>query len=84
MAAPAPTFFHLSMDSIHFTWDAYGATREEAARAFRRGWDRWCRISGADRDYWAMTDEDLAAAAVEVELGACYQDHGRIDKAAAR
>jgi hypothetical protein len=72
------TLYHLGMDSGHWRFDAYGATATEAAAAFADGWARHCRQTGADPDYWGLTLDELAAAAVEVRLGGCYRDHAPI------
>lgn len=70
----------VDVDSASYSWRAYGATKAEAEKAFRKMWKEHCKPPAGDRgwwnvekDYWGKNFED--AQAVEVELGAGYMDH---------
>lgn len=57
-------------ESMRFTFEAYGATREKAADVLRAGWKARCERRGTDPD--TFTDDDISYH--EIRLDTCYLD----------
>lgn len=63
-------------DSPHFTFHAFGRTRDEAAATFMRLIKAHARQTGASPDWVASVLSDYTV--VEVEMGAGYRDGDKV------
>lgn len=64
------TIFHIHVDTVRFTFDAYGRTEEEAREALTKGWKKHCRETRANPDDLNVDGQYVA----KVKLGSCYRD----------
>lgn len=66
------TIWHHHMDSNNWTFDAYGATKEECMIAFAKGLRAHADKTGSDQSW---VDECVSECEPHrVALGACYRD----------
>ena len=64
-------FYHATLDTSHFHFDAFGETEGEAQEAMRGGWEAHASAFSAT-DTFADVTEDVQIVAVE--MGAAYRD----------
>lgn len=69
---PKQTFYRVSLETSHFTFEAFAETPEQARRLLRRAVVKHCSQTGADRAY--MLDGEADWQVDTLTLGTAYRD----------
>jgi len=74
--------WHATLDTQHWRFDAYGATKQEAEDAMSRGLVEHAKQTDISPLQF-LRDYDEGINYIEMELGRCYRDHDTdLEKAA--
>lgn len=65
------TFHRASLDTRHFSFEAFGGTDDEACDALRAGLIRHATTYRLEPDWWHAFEDDIEVRSVT--LGACYR-----------
>lgn len=73
-------FYRADFESRHFSFHAYGSTKEKAIQALKEGLDAHGSGYGTESNWWHNYESDINIT--EIQLNACYRDYDLIKEIA--